>query len=130
MFTIEQILAAHAKVKSGADFPAYVKEIKALGLDHYDFYVADGHAVYYGADDYEVQGIPKYPAKSITENSSPENLKSALKIHQQGQTDFLTFCQQAAEAGVEKWVTDAAAMEVYYVDKKGNVLVTETIPEP
>lgn len=129
MFTIEQILAAHAKVKSGADFPAYVKEIKALGLDHYDFYVADGHAVYYGADDYEVQGIPKYPAKILADNSSAEDLKTALKIHQQGQTDFLTFCQQAADAGVEKWVTDAGRMKVYYVDKNGNTLVTEKIPE-
>ena len=32
MFTVEQIKAAHSKVKSGADFPAYIQEIKALGL--------------------------------------------------------------------------------------------------
>ncbi len=28
MFTVEQIKAAHSKVKSGADFPSYIKEIK------------------------------------------------------------------------------------------------------
>lgn len=31
MFTVEQIETAHAKVKSGADFPNYIKEIKELG---------------------------------------------------------------------------------------------------
>ena len=31
MFTAEQIKAAHSKVQSGADFPAYIKAIKALG---------------------------------------------------------------------------------------------------
>ena len=32
MFTLEQIKLAHSKVKSGADFPAYIKELKALGV--------------------------------------------------------------------------------------------------
>ena len=49
MFTIEQIKEAHAKVKSGADFPKYVKEMKTLGVVSYDHYVADGHTNYYGA---------------------------------------------------------------------------------
>jgi hypothetical protein len=35
MFTVEQIRAAHNKVKSGADFPAYIQEIKALGVSQY-----------------------------------------------------------------------------------------------
>ena len=42
MFTVQQMKAAHAKVKTGADFPGYVKEIKQLGLIHYDFMVKDG----------------------------------------------------------------------------------------
>ncbi len=28
MFTVEQIKTAHSKVKSGADFPAYIQDIK------------------------------------------------------------------------------------------------------
>ena len=32
MFTAEQIITAHSKVKSGADFPNYIKDIKALGV--------------------------------------------------------------------------------------------------
>lgn len=50
MFTIDQIKAAHAKVKSGADFPAYIREIKSLGVTHYESYVNDGHIDYHGAE--------------------------------------------------------------------------------
>jgi hypothetical protein len=35
MCTVAQIKAAHSKVKSGADFPAYIKESKALGVTQY-----------------------------------------------------------------------------------------------
>ena len=47
MFTAEQIKAAHSKVKSGADFPSYIQEIKALGVTHYEAYVTDGHIDYH-----------------------------------------------------------------------------------
>src|SRR5690606_35400445 len=59
MFTAEQIKAAHSKVKSGADFPVYIKEMKSLGVTHYEAYVTDGHIDYHGANDY----TPKVPAK-------------------------------------------------------------------
>jgi len=45
MFTTEQIKAAHGKIKSGADFPSYIKEIKGLGVTHYEAYITDGHRV-------------------------------------------------------------------------------------
>jgi uncharacterized protein YbcV (DUF1398 family) len=39
MFTLEQIKQAHSKVKSGADFPKYIQEIKILGgeTDYFEF---------------------------------------------------------------------------------------------
>jgi len=52
MFTVDQIKSAHSKVKSGADFPTYIKEIKALGVTHYEAYVSDGHINYHGTNDY------------------------------------------------------------------------------
>lgn len=60
MFTIEQIGVAHSKVKSGADFPAYIRELKKLGVVHYKTFVADGHTDYYGANDYCATSPAKY----------------------------------------------------------------------
>jgi hypothetical protein len=41
MFTIEQIKSAHTKVKSGADFPNYFKDLIQLGVTSYEAFVAD-----------------------------------------------------------------------------------------
>jgi uncharacterized protein YbcV (DUF1398 family) len=128
MFTLEQIKAAHAKVKSGADFPAYVQELIRLGVKSYDTFVSDGHAVYKGENDYQEVSAAKYETLAVANNSNVDAFKHKLKIHQQGQTDYLTFCHDAAEAGVEKWTVDMQQMTCIYYDKAGNSLVAETIP--
>jgi uncharacterized protein YbcV (DUF1398 family) len=128
MFTLEQIKAAHAKVKSGADFPSYVQELKTLGLLGYTQFVSDGHTVYAGANNYSVQSDAKYPAFTISNQSNNEKLKTDLKAHQQGQTNYLQFCEQAADAGVEKWTVDMAKMTCTYYDKAGTTMLAEVIP--
>lgn len=45
MFTFEQIKVAQSKVKSGADFPAYIHELKLIGLLSYTQFVSDGHTI-------------------------------------------------------------------------------------
>jgi len=127
MFTIDQIKAAHAKVKSGADFPAYARELKELGVLYYENYVADGHTVYRGLQGYTAEAGPKYAVLAIAGNSSAEELKRVLLIHQQGQTDYLTFCCQASGAGVEKWKVDLDGMTCTYYDRQGQAMVVEAI---
>ncbi|WMI68823.1 DUF1398 domain-containing protein [Mangrovimonas sp. YM274] len=129
MFTIEQIHKAFAKVKSGADFPQFVQDLKAIGVTHYDNFVADGRTIYYGLQDFMLDAGSKYPELPVSGESSSGVLKQALKIHQQGQTDYSTFCEQAAAAGVYKWTTHMIDMNVRYFDTKGSLLVVEEIPE-
>lgn len=128
MFTLEQIKAAHAKVKSGADFPSYIQELIKLGLLRYTQFVNDGHTVYVGKDDYTIQSDAKYPAFTISTNADAERLKQDLKIHQQGGTNYMTFCEQAAAAGVETWIVDMHNMTCTYYDKNGNEMLAEKIP--
>ena len=129
MFTLQQIKDTHAKVKSGADFPAYIRDIKALGVRSYEHYVADGHIEYYGSDHYTISAAPKWEQRGIAPVSSASQLRHNISIHQQGQTDYPTFCMQAADAGVEKWVIDIPRMTCTYYDKAGEALVAEPIPE-
>jgi uncharacterized protein YbcV (DUF1398 family) len=129
MFTLQQIKTAHAKVRSGADFPHYIQEIKQLGLLHYEFMVADGSFVYYGEGEYRVEREGSYAPLTIGRPASAAALREAIAIHQQGQTDFPTFCQQAAAAGVEKWRIDTQRMLCIYFDSDGSVMVEEPIPQ-
>ncbi|HYF68426.1 MAG TPA: DUF1398 family protein [Ohtaekwangia sp.] len=128
MFTIEQIRHAHAKVKSGADFPGYIRELKALGVKSYTSYVTDGKTSYFGTDHFTLNGQPKYPVVEIAPFAANEELQRALKIHQTGGTDYLTFCKQAASFGVEKWIVDLEKMTCVYYDRSGNAMLNEEIP--
>ena len=130
MFTIQQIKETHARVKSGADFPQYIQNLIALGLQHYDNYVSDGHAIYFGDGDFSLTDEAKYAVMDIADTNDTEKFKHYIKIHQQGETDYPTFCRHAAETGVEKWTVDMVDMTCTYYDKAGNKMVVETIPLP
>lgn len=128
MFTAEQIKAAHSKVKSGADFPVYIKEMKSLGVTHYEAYVTDGHIDYHGANDYTPKVPAKYDPLVIADPAKSEEFKAELIAHQQGKTDFLTFIKMCADFGIEKWAICMDKMTCTYYDKAGNEILTEEIP--
>jgi uncharacterized protein YbcV (DUF1398 family) len=129
MFTVEQIKAAHGKVKSGADFPSYIREIKELGVTHYEAYVGDGHIDYHGADSYTAKVPAKYTLLVIAETVKAEEFKAQLVAHQQGRTDFLTFITKCAEFGIEKWAISMEKMTCTYYDKAGKEILIEQIPQ-
>jgi uncharacterized protein YbcV (DUF1398 family) len=129
MFTLEQIKAAHTKVKSGADFPAYIQEIKKLGVIFYETYVSDGHTDYFGANNYQTTSPAKYPPLTIAETSNTQQFKLGLKEHQQGKTDFLTFIEMCATWGVDKWAVNMEKMTCTYYDKTRNEVLMEEIPQ-
>ncbi len=129
MFSIEQIRAAHSKVKSGADFPAYIKAIKAMGVTHYETFVADGHTEYYGENDFKAVAPGKYEPIFVSDTCKADQFKSDLKAHQQGKSDYQTFIDQCAQNGVEKWAVDMTKMTCTYFDKTDNEILTETIPQ-
>lgn len=129
MFTVQEIKAAHSQVKSGADFPAYIKAIKALGVTHYEAYVTDGHIDYHGNNQHTAHVPAKYAAVPIAENTNTALFKAELLAHQQGKTDFLSFIKMCAATGIEKWVICMDAMTCTYYDKAGNMMLEESIPE-
>lgn len=128
MFTLDQIGEAHSKVKSGADFPRYIQDLIKLGVIHYSTFVSDGHTIYFGEKNARIESPPKYDSHKIAAKGNAGDLAHHLKIHQAGETDYPTFCSQAADDGVEKWTVDTNKMTCTYYDKSGNVLITEEIP--
>lgn len=129
MFTIEQIKAAHSKVKSGADFPAYIKEIKALGVSRYETFIDNGRTDYYGAEGFTATSPAKYETLAIADQTNAESFKTDLKAHQQGQSDYPVFCNQSAQHGIYKWEVRMDKMTCTYFDKAGNEVLVEQIPQ-
>jgi uncharacterized protein YbcV (DUF1398 family) len=129
-FTLDQLKTAHAKVKSGADFPTYIQEISKLGVESYETFVTDGHTVFNGAFQFQITSAPKYTPLEISDATNPAQFTTQLKIHQNGGSDYLSFIRQCAENGVEKWMVSIKDMTCTYYDKTGDVVLIETIPTP
>ena len=130
MLTLTQIEDAHLKVKSGADFPQYVRDLFSLGVLQYSIYVYDGHAEYAEKGGSVLHSEAKYPVLDIANEIDSERFALHLKSHQQGKTNYLTFCQNSAEAGVNKWTVDIVARTCTYYDKSGGFVLREEIPSP
>lgn len=128
-FTIEDISAADQKVKSGADFPQYIQAIKSLGVSHYTTYVSDGNTSYFSRDHQSVHTGSKYDPLIISEKTNLDNFKSKLKLHQQGDTDYYTFCNDCAENGVEGWNMNLDTMTCTYFDSGKHEILVEQIPD-
>ncbi|MBE8712131.1 DUF1398 domain-containing protein [Sphingobacterium hungaricum] len=128
MFTVQQIDEAHSKVKSGAEFPAYIQEIKTFGVKSFETFVSDGHTDYHGDQDYRTSSDPLYAPLVIAQHTNAEQFSKDLKNHQQGGTDFFTFCADCAKSGIEKWIVDLDKMTCIYYDQSGQEILTEQIP--
>ncbi|GAT63760.1 DUF1398 domain-containing protein [Paludibacter jiangxiensis] len=128
MFTVDQIEQAHSKVKSGADFPKYIAEIRQMGVTAFEIWVKDGHTIYFGEDGFQAKSLPQYDALVINDECDRKRFIHYLKIHQQGQTDFYTFCYHCAETGIEKWFVSLDDMLCFYFDKASIEVLEERIP--
>lgn len=128
MFTVNQIEEAHSKVKSGADFPKYIQEIKELGVTEFETWVKDSHTVYSGNNDFKTNSLPQYDVLQISDEVKSDEFIQKLKSHQKGETNYYTFCKDCADNGIEKWTVNLDKMTCTYYDKSNNEILVEKIP--
>lgn len=129
MFTLEQVKQAHAQVKSGAEFPAYIRELKKLGVTFYETFVPDGSTTFHGADHFMLPSGPRYDMLAIAEKIDLQQFKQDLLRHQKGGSTYPEACRQFAASGVYKWEVCTDKMTCTYFDLQGNELLVEQIPQ-
>lgn len=81
MFTLEEIVTLHRKVKTGADFPQYARDLTGIGVTGYDTFVADGHAEYFG-NPTVLTSAPKYAPLEIAKVTDKDHFIERLRLHQ------------------------------------------------
>ena len=124
-FTLEQI--TEAQTKSGNIFPVLIQQFKILGVDNFITFVSDGHTDYF---DDEKENITSEGSQDliISDNTNAGKFIERLKSHQNGETDFATFCKDCAENGIDNWIVDLQKMTCTYYDKSGKEILIEKIP--
>src|SRR5690606_3630716 len=106
-----------------------IQEINERGVTAFETRVSDSHTQYLGKDGYQVKSRPQYKARAIADRPDLEQFRPYSDLHQQGATDYFTFCQQCAETGIEKWSVCLNKMTCTYYDKAGNEIWIEQIPQ-
>jgi uncharacterized protein YbcV (DUF1398 family) len=129
MFTIPEIEAAHSEVKSGADFPKYIQALKKMGVTVFETWVKDSHTDYFGQNGFKISSSPVYEDLEIAAASDKEHFVERLKIHQQGGSDYATFCADCAKTGIEKWNVCLDEMTCIYYDCQAKEILVENIPQ-
>jgi uncharacterized protein YbcV (DUF1398 family) len=128
MFTLAQIKQAYDKVQTGTDFENYIQELIQLGIKGYDTLITDGRVVYYGDTNHEVSTDKEYEQLSIDDTANKERFIEYLVHHESGQSDYFTFCQQAAQCGIAKCRIDIIEMTCTYLTAQDDPIVIEKIP--
>lgn len=129
MFTVEQIKEILSGVRTGADFPKVAFKLKNLGVTYYETQMEDGCSLFHGKDGYEVAVGPNYNAIKVADKVNPEQLKTHIQDHQKGKSDYFQISRQCADNGIEKWAVCLVTMTCTYIDKSGNKILVEQIPQ-
>jgi uncharacterized protein YbcV (DUF1398 family) len=127
MFTIEQINDLHAQLGSARTLPEYVRALKALGVERYDSYLADGHSEYFGQGGHRVVSPPVHDVLPVAATGQRETFLQHLGRHERRETTYLEMSRGLAQSGIEKWTVDMGRMTMTFYDKAGREMLVEQI---
>ncbi len=128
MFTVEQIMAARAKLRSSDDFPLFIQEFVELGIARFDSFPADGHSEYFSTDGFHLATKPAYPCLPVSDTVNKQQFATDLELYQKGEMTYPIFCEQCTSSGVQKWVVEFELMTCTYFDSLGEVVYVQSIP--
>ncbi|HHC5944100.1 TPA: DUF1398 domain-containing protein [Staphylococcus aureus] len=127
-FTFSEIQQAHQQF-TGVDFPKLFKAFKDMGMTYNIVNIQDGTATYVHQSEDDIVTSSVKSNHPVAPSSNQSILQDVLTRHQQGQTDFETFCNEMAEAGIYKWHIDIQAGTCTYIDLKEQAIISELIPQ-
>ena len=128
MFTVEQVMAARAKIRSSDDFPIFIQEFVDLGITRFDSFPADGHSEYFGTDGFRLATKPAYPSLPVADTPDKEQFAVDLDLYQKGEMTYPIFCEQCTSSGIYKWIVEFDLMTCTYYGSRGEVVYVHSVP--
>jgi uncharacterized protein YbcV (DUF1398 family) len=104
-----------------------VVALKALGVERYDSYLADGHSEYFGQNGHSVVSPPVHEVLPIAQTVQRETFLQHLRRHERRETTYVEMSRGLAQRGIEKWTVDADRMTMTFYAKTGRELLVEQI---
>lgn len=127
-FKLSAIQQAHQQF-TGVDFPKLFKAFKDMGITYNIVNIQDGTATYVHQSEDDIVTSSVKSNHPVAPSSNQSIVQDVLTRHQQGQTDFETFCDEMAQAGIYKWHIDIQAGTCTYIDLQEQAIISELIPQ-
>ncbi|HCY8992986.1 TPA: DUF1398 family protein [Staphylococcus aureus] len=127
-FKLSAIQQAHQQF-TGVDFPKLFKAFKDMGMTYNIVNIQDGTATYVHQSEDDIVTSSVKSNHPVAPSSNQSIVQDVLTRHQQGQTDFETFCDEMAQAGIYKWYIDIQAGTCTYIDLQEQAIISELIPQ-
>ncbi|HCY8516661.1 TPA: DUF1398 family protein [Staphylococcus aureus] len=127
-FKLSAIQQAHQQF-TGVDFPKLFKAFKDMGMTYNIVNIQDGTATYVHQSEDDIVTSSVKSNHPVAPSSNQSIVQDVLTRHQQGQTDFETFCDEMAQAGIYKWHIDIQAGTCTYIDLQEQAIISEVIPQ-
>lgn len=127
-FKLSAIQQAHQQF-TGVDFPKLFKAFKDMGMTYNIVNIQDGTATYVHQSEDDIVTSSVKSNHPVAPSSNQSIVQDVLTRHQQGQTDFETFCDEMAQAGIYKWHIDIQAGTCTYIDLQEQAIFSELIPQ-
>lgn len=127
-FKLSTIQQAHQQF-TGVDFPKLFKAFKDMGMTYNIVNIQDGTATYVHQSEDDIVTSSVKSNHPVAPSSNQSIVQDVLTRHQQGQTDFETFCDEMAQAGIYKWHIDIQAGTCTYIDLQEQAIISELIPQ-
>ncbi|HCY2932577.1 TPA: DUF1398 family protein [Staphylococcus aureus] len=127
-FKLSAIQQAHQQF-TGVDFSKLFKAFKDMGMTYNIVNIQDGTATYVHQSEDDIVTSSVKSNHPVAPSSNQSIVQDVLTRHQQGQTDFETFCDEMAQAGIYKWHIDIQAGTCTYIDLQEQAIISELIPQ-
>ena len=85
-------------------------------------HICDGHSDFFDAAGNKLSTAPIHERLTVAERVDPKAAKLALGQHGRGETDYLTFARQLADAGIDTWLMDPRARTCTFCCQAGEKL--------
>jgi uncharacterized protein YbcV (DUF1398 family) len=127
MFTLEQITDIHDRLGNSDTLGAYLHALRGIGVETYDSYITDGHAEYFGTDGQKLVGPAFHETFTIADTCDKEQFLRYMQQVEQGGVGYVEMSKALADNGVEEWTFNTEELTITYLDKAGNVLLSENL---
>src|SRR6266496_698754 len=122
-FTLEQINDLHDRLGNSETLLQYARGLNALGVEHADSYLTDGHSEFFGGNGHTVASPAAHETLIVAKTSDKQSFLHHLKLHELGKTSYVEMSKGLAESGIEKWIIDTHKLTMTFYDKAGNELL-------